>query len=227
MTAIDIEHLIKHPKELNGDTLYDIRTLLNRYPYFQSLRLLYLKNLYLMHDNNFGIELRKSVFFITDRASLYYLIEGDEPVKPEKNESFATDVTEQTIEEDRTLTLINAFLQDVPEETAESVESVDYSMDYASYLLAQENAPQPVERKITLDSTREITPLPSPSEDDNDEMDDSYFTETLAKIYIKQQRYEKALEIIRKLDLKYPKKSAYFADQIKFLEKLIINAKTK
>lgn len=27
--------------------------------------------------------------------------------------------------------------------------------------------------------------------------DDSYFTETLAKIYIKQHRYEKALEIIK------------------------------
>ena len=57
--------------------------------------------------------------------------------------------------------------------------------------------------------------------------DDSYFTETLAKIYIKQHRYEKALEIIKKLSLNYPKKNAYFADQIRFLEKLIINAKSK
>ena len=59
-----------------------------------------------------------------------------------------------------------------------------------------------------------------------DDLDDSYFTETLAKIYIRQQRYEKALEIIRKLNLKYPKKNAYFADQIRFLEKLIINDKS-
>jgi hypothetical protein len=59
------------------------------------------------------------------------------------------------------------------------------------------------------------------------ELDDSYFTETLAKIYIKQRRYGKALEIIRKLNLKYPKKSIYFADQIRFLEKLVINEKTK
>ena len=29
---------------------------------------------------------------------------------------------------------------------------------------------------------------------------------TLAKIYVKQQRYDKALEIIKKLNLKYPKK---------------------
>ena len=60
-----------------------------------------------------------------------------------------------------------------------------------------------------------------------EEEDDSCFTETLAKIYVKQQRYSKALEIIKKLSLKYPKKNAYFADQIRFLEKLIINAKSK
>ena len=59
------------------------------------------------------------------------------------------------------------------------------------------------------------------------EQDDSCFTETLAKIYIKQRRYDKALEIIKKLSLNYPKKNAYFADQIRFLEKLIINAKSK
>lgn len=57
--------------------------------------------------------------------------------------------------------------------------------------------------------------------------DENYFTETLAKIYVKQQRYDKALEIIKKLNLKYPKKNAYFADQIRFLEKLIINTKSK
>ncbi|MDY5978814.1 MAG: tetratricopeptide repeat protein, partial [Phocaeicola plebeius] len=34
-------------------------------------------------------------------------------------------------------------------------------------------------------------------------------------------------EIIKKLNLKYPKKNTYFADQIRFLEKLIINAKSK
>lgn len=53
----------------------------------------------------------------------------------------------------------------------------------------------------------------------------AYFTETLARIYVKQKRYEKALQIIRGLSLKYPEKNIYFADQIRFLEKLIINTK--
>ena len=63
------------------------------------------------------------------------------------------------------------------------------------------------------------------SKNDNYDLDDSCLTETLAKIYVKQHRYVKALEIIRRLNLKNPKKSAYFADQMRFLEKLIINNK--
>jgi hypothetical protein len=55
--------------------------------------------------------------------------------------------------------------------------------------------------------------------------DDGIFTETLASIYIKQGRYLKAIEIIRRLSLKYPKKNRYFADQIRYLEKLIITNK--
>jgi hypothetical protein len=52
-------------------------------------------------------------------------------------------------------------------------------------------------------------------------LDDSYFTETLARVYISQKRYDKALEIIRTLSLKYPEKNVYFADQIRYLEKII------
>ena len=58
-------------------------------------------------------------------------------------------------------------------------------------------------------------------------LDESYFTETLAKIYIKQKKYSRALEIIRSLYLQFPEKNAYFADQIRFLEKLIINNNLK
>ncbi|MDE5683433.1 MAG: hypothetical protein K2I39_04400 [Muribaculaceae bacterium] len=53
--------------------------------------------------------------------------------------------------------------------------------------------------------------------------DDSLLSESLARIFIKQRRYERAYEIISGLSLKFPKKSAYFADQLRFLQKLIIN----
>lgn len=52
-------------------------------------------------------------------------------------------------------------------------------------------------------------------------VDDSMLSESLAKIYIKQRKYYKALEIIKTISLKFPEKSIYFADQIRFLQKLV------
>ncbi|UKT63561.1 hypothetical protein [Pedobacter mucosus] len=44
-------------------------------------------------------------------------------------------------------------------------------------------------------------------------------SETLAKIYIEQMLYHKAIDTYRKLSLKYPEKSRYFADLIQSIEK--------
>lgn len=46
-------------------------------------------------------------------------------------------------------------------------------------------------------------------------------TESFARILIKNHNYAKALDIITELNLKNPEKSIYFADQIRFLKKLI------
>ena len=50
---------------------------------------------------------------------------------------------------------------------------------------------------------------------------DELVTETLAKIYIDQMLYHKAINTYKKLILKFPEKSRYFADQIELLERKI------
>lgn len=51
------------------------------------------------------------------------------------------------------------------------------------------------------------------------------FTETLARIYIKQGKYKRAHQIIECLSKQHPHKSMYYIDQLRFLEKLILNNK--
>jgi hypothetical protein len=82
--------------------------------------------------------------------------------------------------------------------------------------------------KIVLNENPTLKPeLDTDVTDKRKEGEEGYFTETLARIYIKQGNYSKALEIIRQLSLDNPKKNAYFADQMRFLEKLIINSNKK
>jgi len=57
-----------------------------------------------------------------------------------------------------------------------------------------------------------IKPLSKPS--------DQLMTETLAKVYLQQNNYKKAIQAYKILILKNPEKSGFFADQIRAIEKL-------
>lgn len=70
--------------------------------------------------------------------------------------------------------------------------------------------------------TEDAMPAATPAKNSGkDQTPSSSLSESLAKIYIRQGRYRRAYEILSDLNLKNPEKSIYFADQLRFLRKVI------
>ena len=245
---MEITELIKHPERMDRDTLYELRSILALHPYFQTVRLLMLQNLYLLHDPLFDEELRRAAIYITDRKTIFQMIEAAH-YQLRQQISSATSQSGSTGQTSRTIDLIDNFLDSIPQEESDKKAQrkptpADASVDYVAYLLSSEETEQRTtsapdmkgqelidnfleqeQGRILLNELPQDTQETVINENADEEVEEEYFTETLARIYIKQGHYEKALGIIERLSERYPKKNAYFADQMRFLEKLIINSK--
>ena len=135
MLYVNLEQWIIHPERLNNETLYELRTLVAKYPYAQTLRLLYLKNLYLLHDSTFGEELRKAALYVADRRVLFRLIEGDLLILEPNERQDLNSESDEDLGLDRTLVLIDSFLSKLPEkEQIPAPVELDYATDYSLYL---------------------------------------------------------------------------------------------
>jgi len=125
--------------------------------------------------------------------------------------------TEQEMEQpSRTISLIDDF-----------IEEGGFNIRKINGTDASESAADDVSQKDAADDTArkdsdEVQPKNEESGDNG-----GIFTETLARIYIKQGKYERAYQIIDRLHKQHPRKSAYYVDQLRFLEKLMLNAQKR
>ena len=242
---INIKELIEDTSKLNAETLPELKALLEKYPFFQVVRLLYIANLYKLHSPDFGAELRKASVFVPDRTALFTLTEGINYQLP--TEGTNVDI-ETEYDDNRTISLINGFLAGERIETDDNKEEeryvpsvADLTNDYASFLMQQDQ--QDESKKTTdapklkggelidsfIEETKGKQRFEMPAIDDEEfsspefsEEEEEIYTESMVNIYIKQGRYQQALEILRKISLNNPKKSPNFAAQINLLE-IILN----
>ena len=241
--ADDIKELLARP-----DCAIDkewVQKAQEKYPYFTLPMLMYLhrsKDVAGMDEDM----LAKLAVSSPDRKALYAILGDDaerfvtfyppetEPVQLDTDSTLDTFLATYGNTDEKEIELLNKMIfNPVPDyaqmlaaEEERSTPKVDASQSEEdalinSFILKTKERPGyfPTEKNDEVESVQledKEVPIESPVV-----VDDSMLSESLAKIYIKQGKYAKALEIITTINLKFPEKSIYFADQIRFLRKLI------
>ena len=233
MTTSELISLMEHPGRVSERHLKDLRENMERFPYAQTFRLLYLKGLHNVGDFRFDQELRKTSLYATDRNALFQLVlvqtDEEEPeVAPETKPSAQPDplpVTEKlpprVVPSSVYITDMTELLNDLkPIETDGNVKEMRGQSLIDEFICSRESID---EKKYVVDEVP-AEPIPVvPEQVENQQEETACLTETLARIYIKQRKFDKAIKIFRQLSLKNPEKSIYFEDQIRFFERLIEN----
>ncbi|HPH57526.1 MAG TPA: tetratricopeptide repeat protein [Bacteroidales bacterium] len=253
MSPETLRNWIETPGLMDRHSQSDLKLLLRNYPCFAGAQVLLLKVMEQEGDLNFSEELFKTSLMVPNRKALYYFMK-ELPYPPETAgttgqsdfglvdqflEEYTGDGEQLQVEMPDYFQLNTQQSDQAGSKQAPFGKQEDRASSHHTPLGKQEEPTgsrsekqeeqdlidkflsQPAEHIQIDKSYEEQVPETAPV----DEYPEASFTETLAKIYLKQGKYEKALEIFNKLLLKYPEKSIYFADQIRFLDKLIHHLK--
>lgn len=188
---------LKDPHRLDSESIRNLTEMVSDFPYFQSARVLLLLNLYKEKHFRFEEELKTTSIFANDRRILKSHIDGmDKSARP-------VVLPDEDIEDVIEIKKTPEIEPDFPEsKTASPKPLVEDLID--EFI---KNEPS-----ITRSQARFFNPVEAAKTSIVD--DENIVSETLAKIYFNQAKFDKAISIYKKLSLKYPEKSAYFAAQI-------------
>ena len=222
---MSIENWIQQPETMGAEAVERLPELIDKHPYCATYRLLYLVALANVHSAKLSDEIKRNAPALPDRTQLFKLInrgeygwvtlmkqlEEQRRQQPEANDFELIDRFLDSLEFGTTSD-VQYNLADMPDIKTEHDEQDDI---IDSFLSAES------EGQLFVP---EATPVELPDDDPNaleKIKDRAFLTESLAKVYVKQHKYEQALAIFSQLNLQFSKKNSYFADQIRYLEKVI------
>ena len=190
----NFNNLVKNPNDINLDQSISIKKIIKKYPYFQTARIIELIGLKKFNNIRFNNALKTSSIYSTDRSVLYEIIELE---KISSNESLPILSLEKTK---------NSFIKWLKVSKQVSNPKSSQNSLIESFLT--------VNPKIDPYKKMSNTDLSAGFKLSKKE----YMTETLAKIYFDQNKFEEAIKAYEILCLKYPEKISLFADQIKTIK---------
>ncbi|MBT6815200.1 MAG: hypothetical protein HOA49_02210 [Flavobacteriales bacterium] len=230
MNTERIISLIESPNLINRKDITFLEDMSIKHPSFSISHVLLAKGLLNTESVRYNQKLKKAALYSLNRKQLFRLISQD--VKKDKivKENIPIEVIK--VEEEVIITPKKELKIGKPlefDETEEHSFSEWLSLTKVQKINREETEEETdlINNFIKKSPTIKIeknkffsaTETAKSSIIENDEL----VTETLARVYLEQEYFEKAIESYKKLSLKYPKKSSFFADQIN----LITNLKKK
>ena len=240
MVVTDAQSLIALIKEFdpsNRDQFESLKKVLEQHPNFHWVRAHYLKAVQALDPESFDKNLSHTAIATFDRELLYEFVETQtQPLKQTESKPSTKDESVVVPEENQKTVKEEIKLQPKEEEQeVNSLQSEPENMrfsEWAGYLKARK-AP---EKQLKLNDKFELIDsflskqgkiIPDKSATNKEDLSekswaasDELMTETLAKVFVKQKKYDNALEAYQILGLKYPEKNSFFADQIKEIKRL-------
>jgi len=200
--------ILENPNTLSKEQLSFIEEINQEFPFFQVSKVIYLKHLDKTDDLKFKKFLGYTAAITRNRQILYDLVNKNEKTKDNRN----------IIKSPSDL-----FVK-------KSLKKINEQKNFVDWLIVSDL--KPIDRSNNDTASNKLIskkPLQSEKvdkqinkiESNNDMISQAGFmTETLAKLYLEQKNYDRAIQSYKILILKFPEKSSYFANQIKKIKRI-------
>ena len=233
--------IIANSEVLKKEETSELKSIIEKYPFFQSARALYLKGLKQHGSFRYNHELKITASYTTDRTVLFDFItsksfekhtdihqEISEKIKAQENSNEKEAISEKT--NDLNLGTPIHFSKS---ETHSFQEWLKISTQTPISRNKVNESNEEIDKEFLINRFIENNPKISTLRKEEEskitvpEIKPDHFlmTETLAKVYLEQKKFSNAIKAYEILSLKYPEKSGFFADQIKKI-KILQNIKS-
>jgi len=229
MTQEEFISLVKQPESVAAQHVSDLKEMVERFPYFVPSRILLTKSLQLSNSIHFEAHLKTTTVFIPSRRWLYYYLYPEkllsaEPYRREKNAKSGGDYFDMlnVVESgggDTRQSLKNLADKLKSARSLVNIPTVPLKIhsDKVAKNIDVETSVNEFDKKVVevVDANPVVVSVSQSFEN----------SEANAKKLISERKYNEAIVILKELNLNNPKKSVYFADQIRFLEKVVSKSK--